>query len=236
MSRIAAVSAFVILLSSSVGSFQTDKPAAPTIETLVAGHVAARGSAAAWNAVTSLQRHQRTAVSVDTAWRRAGGDRRDLLRVDQGSAEYDMFETRAFDGTRGWILGSRDDRWLSADEIQQLREDVAATVELLAAKELELTLSLAGSEMYQGALLWRVVGQFRSGRVLTFMLDAKTHLEVARVLTATAPDGTTREIWTEWGDYKMVNGIRFPHTANGRPVSYEVNKQIADDFFKKPGA
>lgn len=214
---------------------QSPPPAVPRIDDLVAAHLAARGGAAAWTTVTSFVRRQTSgSLTVETAWRRAAAGRPDQMRLDQGSTEYNLYDTRGFDGTAGWTTGSNGPRLLTGAEVQQLREDVAATVELFAAKDLGLTLVLTGPDTYENAAVWRVRASFRSGREMTMLFDAKSWLEVARIRVLTAPDGSTAEIWTTFGDYREVAGLRLPHAMNDTTVTYQINVSLADDHFRRP--
>jgi hypothetical protein len=226
--------AAMILITGTPGAMGQDKPAdPPTAATLLARHVAARGGAAAWEEVTSLSRHQQTAVTVSTTWRRGKDGRPDQYRIAQESTEFEHWDARGYDGARAWLASSIETRPLSAEELQVVREDVAVPVELLAAKALGLKLQVIGPDTVQGKPVWKVSTKFPSGRVVMMFFDMKTWLEVARSRTAWSPDGEAVDVWTIFADYRPVNNILLPHSINGSTTSYAINTPLPDRFFSK---
>jgi hypothetical protein len=218
-----------VVLASQGGS------TAPTVEEVLSAHVAARGGAEAWRVVTSLVRSQTNQqLTVETAWVRAAPGQPDRARMDQNSAEYGIGETRAFDGQTGWMQETAGLRQLSSVEVQELREDAAGMVELLAAKDLGLQVSMAGADSLDGRPVWKLAVNLRSGRKLMLWLDAKTWLEVGRSKVVTAPDGGAVEIWTALGDYRKVSGVELPHAINNSAATYKINVPLAESYFKKP--
>lgn len=164
---------------------------------------------------------------------RAAAGRPDRVRIDQNS-QYRSGETRAFDGVTGWEQGESGLRQLSSAEVQELREDAAGMVELLAVKDLGLQVSMAGADSLDGKPVWKLAVSLRSGRKLTLWLDAKTWLEVGRSKLVATPDGATTEVWTTFGDYRKVNGLQLPYAINDAVATYRINVPIADSYFRKP--
>ncbi|HUR21585.1 MAG TPA: TlpA disulfide reductase family protein, partial [Vicinamibacterales bacterium] len=52
---------------------------------------------------------------------------------------------------------------------------------------------------------------------------------------ATAPDGSSHEFVMPVGDYKNVGGLLLPHHVGTATRSYEVNADIPDQRFQRPG-
>lgn len=209
---------------------------APTVEQILIAHAVARGGADAWRAVTSFVRSQSgPIVTIETTWVRAAAGRTDRVRIDQNS-QYRSGETRAFDGETGWERGDSGLRQLSSAEVQELREDAAGMVELLAVKDLGLQVSMAGADSLRGRPVWKLAVSLRSGRKLTLWIDAQTWLEVGRSRQAATPDGATIEIWTAFGDYRKVDGLELPHTINDATATYKINVAVADSVFSRPGS
>ena len=71
--------------------------------------------------------------------------------------------------------------------------------------------------------------------------DVKTGLQVKEVKTAELPNGNRVQTPTTFGDYKVVNGIKFPHAIGQKmgPMSLnfevkeiKVNEGVSDEDFK----
>ena len=225
----------VILLSVIAVLLTTQDQAAevPTADAVVTRHVAARGGAEAWTDVTTYSRTQATLVNVASTWRRPATGRREGLRVDQSSAEFDHYEVRRFDGLLGTLESSREKRNLSADEVQELREDAAVSVELLAQKDLGIRIEGLDRTLLRGRPVWRLNALLPSGRRLTLFLDVETSLETARRVTVSAPDGSAMELTTRFADYRPVGKLLLPHSVNGAPATYRLNPELTADFFSR---
>jgi zinc protease len=104
-------------------------------------------------------------------------------------------------------------------------------------KKLGVKAELKGIEMIDGKKAYKLVAEYPSGNKKTQYFDAETSLKIREI----EQKGETT-ITNDLGDYKVVNGVKFPHslTVTGaapfplkmETVGLEVNGTFEASMFK----
>jgi hypothetical protein len=237
------VGAFLVaaaLLGHSAGQ-------APTVDDIVAGHVAARGGREALAAVRTLRMTGRALAGPG----REAIVRREIARPDRIRTEFVFQGTTgvyAWDGGAGWRVSPLD----GSLEVEALpAEDAASAAELADIdgplvdwKAKGHTLELAGSTMLPGGAAHELKLTLKSGGVRRVWVDATTSL-VVRLESTRRLRGHEVALETVFGDYRETGGVAFARTietgVRGRPrrlrivvESVEVNPVLDDSRFRMP--
>ena len=216
-----------VLLSAAAGS--------QSVEDVVAQYLEATGGSAKWAALQSLTVASRSPFfSFDSAWKLPN-----RFRFDAWSDQSAETDARAFDGTSGWRLnsmeGSSKPRTMSAQEIAGLKEELDWMLELVDYKTKGHKVTLLGTTMVEGQPAHRLEVTRASGAQVQIFLSTKTGLEIQRTKRATSPDGENVELVLPVGDYRAVGGLLLPHRVGPAVRTYQVNAQIPDSRFSRPG-
>jgi peroxiredoxin len=131
--------------------------------------------------------------------------------------------------------GSDIARLMSDPETLDLLEMGDAFRELIDYKAKGHRVELAGQEPVDGKPAFKLKLTKPSGAVVHIFLDAKTFLELKRVVRARSPEGQDREIVTALSDYRLVGGLMLPHRAGNAVREYRVNAPMDESGFSMPG-
>src|SRR5687767_9297233 len=207
-----------------------------TLEEIINKHVAATGGAEKWKSLQSFAVVSRSEYfSFDLYWKKPN-----RIRIEV-PVEYPEpgLDIRSFDGKTGWRLnpmeGSEVARLMSDQETLDLMEMGDAFRELIDYKTKGHRVELAGQEPVDGKPAHKLKLTKPSGAVVHIFLDAKTFLELKRVLRARSPEGEDREIVTVLSDYRLVGGLMLPHRAGNAVREYRVNAPMDESGFRMPG-
>jgi peroxiredoxin len=209
---------------------------AQTVEEVVARFVAATGGAEKWRSVQSFAVVSRSAAfSFDLYWKKPNRIRIEVpIEGPEGG-----IDIRSFDGTTGWRLspleGAEKPRFMSGAEILDLQEMGDAQRELVDYKTKGHRVELIGKEAVGDSPAYKLKLTKPSGAVVYIFIDAKSFLELKRVINARSPEGEDREIVTAVGDYRPVGGLLLPHRVGSATREYRVNIPMDEGGFKMPG-
>jgi hypothetical protein len=217
------------------------------VEEIVARHLAARGGRERIQALQSVR-------ATGTA--RGSGGRvarvvRESKRPGSIRLEFDfqgVSSIYAHDGTRGWQVTPLQGRF----EPEPLPPEVAAVAvdqvdiegPLLDWRAKGHTVTLLGRETVGGREAFQLEEKLSSGEVRVDFIDTGTYL-LARTDVARTVGG--RRVWLEttFSDYRVVEGLQFPHAiesrARNRPQSVkirietiELDPVLDDAIFRMP--
>jgi len=156
---------------------------------------------------------------------------------------------QAYDGRTAWSvspLPGEPARRMEPEEAREAR--VQADVDLSPLVDSEAkgyTVRLQGREALSGGETWKLLVTGGGGPDRTLYLDTRTHF-VVRAEEKRDLDGETVDFVTEFGDYRTVDGLVYPHRIDvapkGRPEerqrleieSVEVNPPLDDARFSMP--
>lgn len=118
-----------------------------------------------------------------------------------------------FDGENGGSSGMQGKVTLEGEELEAMKERSIMNKEL-KYKELGYTLNLESIEDVNGKEAYKVAITDSKGNVSYDYFDIKSRLKVYTVSTEKGPDGSEIESSSEWGDYREVDGIKYPFTRS----------------------
>jgi outer membrane lipoprotein-sorting protein len=219
----------------------------PTVDEIVARHVAARGGSKKLQSIETLrQKGHATAGPNRTAL-----VTRELKRPARSRFEFKVQGVTAVylsDGTRGWEVspfdGDVDPRQLSGDVVSEAAEQADIEGPFVDWKAKGHQVELAGRETVGGRETYKLKLTLKSGGVRYEYLDAKTFYLV-RTDSTRQVRGRDVRIETTFGDFKKTGGVLFPRlievAAEGRPNrlrvvvdTIELNPPLSDARFELP--
>lgn len=121
-----------------------------------------------------------------------------------------VLQRQVFDGTRGKVTAMGQTRELSGADLEELKMQAVLFPELQLAA-LGFSLELAGIEPVDGKDAYNVRITSATGRVRNEFFCIETGLRLKIQITQETPMGQM-SIITLFGDYKEVQGVKFPHT------------------------
>jgi hypothetical protein len=224
----------VILFAGALISRATlaQSPPPPTLETLVAKNVEAKGGADAIKALQSVRLSGKMLVNEGqieftyTQIKKRPGEVRTELTL-QG-----MTVIQAYDGKEGWKVspfqGRKDPEKMSADDTKSLMEDAEIDGPLVDWKAKGSTVEYIGTEDVDGTMAHKLKVVRKNGDVNFVYLDPDHFLEI-RILTQRVEQGAQVEVETDLGDYEKINGVFIPFSEEaGRKGSPDKQKIIIE--------
>lgn len=200
---------------------------AQTAEELVGKNLAARGGAAALDAIESVKFNgtvifpgdfQLTYEEVRT---KGGG-----VRVDM--ALQGLTLVQGWDGKTGWRInpfeGRKDAERMSDDEARSLADIGSIRGPLQRAATQESTVTYLGREDFDGTDTYKLKVTEKDGDEFVYLLDPDTMLEVKMVETRKIR-GAPQVFEYEFGDYEKVAGVYFPMSVESWTPGQSNNRQ-----------
>jgi outer membrane lipoprotein-sorting protein len=221
--------------------------AGPTVDEIVAKHLAARGGREALAAVKTLRMSGRATAGPG----REAIVRREIARPGKIRTEFVFQGTTgiyAFDGTSGWRVspldGSFDAEPLPDDEAAASAEQADIEGPLVDFKAKGHQVELVGTSTLPGGPAHELKVTLKSGAARRVFVDAATGF-IVRVESIRRVRGHDVTLETDFGDYRKTDGVAFPYSiegnARGRPNrlrivvdSVEVNPKLDESRFKMP--
>jgi outer membrane lipoprotein-sorting protein len=159
-----------------------------------------------------------------------------------------MTGIQAFDGTTGWsvmpFMGKPEPEALPSDMLKEIREQADFDGPFIDYAKKGNKVELLGKDKLEGADVYKLKLTTKDGTVTTIFIDATTFLETKlegkRTMQGQEVDGET-----VFGDYKEVDGLRFPFSIESKVTGMpggqtftvdkvELNPTLADDSFGMP--
>ena len=227
--RIALVSILLVVFLTTVQ--------AQTVDEIVGKFVTATGGAEKWKGLQTLVVISRSpAFSFDLYWKKPNRIR---IEVPVEVPEPGL-DIRSFDGTTAWRLsaleGADKPRGMSESETLDLLEMGDAYRELIDYKAKGYTVELQGKESVNNSPAHKLKVTKPSGASVFIYIDAKSFLEVQRVIHTRSPEGEDRTLVTMVSDYRPVGGLLLPHRIGSAVREYKVNIPMEEGGFKMPGS
>jgi outer membrane lipoprotein-sorting protein len=220
---------------------------AQTADEIIAKNIAARGGMDKLKAVNTL----RTEVSFSQGPFRATvvqeNKRPDMMRTNfliQG-----MTQITSYDGSTGWQVspfqGRKDPELLGEDELKPLVESADFDGPLVDYKSKGNTVEYLGHDEVDGDDAYKLKATLKNGDIFYYYYDPDTYMEIQRE-SQTFVRGAMRELVSQFGSYKAVNGVMYPFSVETWPKSnpssktkitvqkLETNLPIPDSEFKMP--
>ena len=186
--------------------------AAQTAPDLVAKNLAARGGAAAFDALQAVQFDGTLIFPGDfklvyKETRAAPGG----VRID--AALQGLTLVQAHDGNAGWRInpfeGRKDAERMSDDEARSIADTGSLRGPLLDAARDGSTVTYLGREDFDGTDAYKLKVEQKDGDTFVYLLDPDSMLEIKMVETRKVR-GAQKVFEYEFGDYEKIAGVYFP--------------------------
>jgi outer membrane lipoprotein-sorting protein len=242
-----ALAALGAILSAPVTSAQSAAPpaAAPSLDSIVAKNIQAKGGETKLKAVQSMRMNGRVTIqgmdmNMSIMTKRPNMMRHEMVFQDKKIVQ-------AFDGTTAWsinpLTGSEAPQELTGPQADITKDQADFDGPLMDWKAKGHTLEFVGTEEVGGAKAHKLRLTRKSGQVQYMYLDAESGIDLKT--TVQVPQGaTTMTVETEMADYRPVDGIMMPHalktSINGTPTGsivvekIELNVPVEEALFKMP--
>lgn len=130
-----------------------------------------------------------------------------------------------YDGTQGFQSSMGQTQALEGVELGDVKEQAMICKEA-SYKTAGYKLMLKGIEEVNGSNAFIVEVERPDGKKITEFYDSKTSLKIREVSAGTGMDGNPSVETVDMSDYKVVNGVKIPHTMTVSgvfPVPFKVN-------------
>jgi len=220
----------------------------PSVDDLVAKHVAAMGGSDKLRAIKTVKMTATGAASnglevpITVYLKRPG-----MMRTESNVQGQSIVQ--AFDGKKSWsinpLMGSGEPEYGGEQESRNARERAISLIEghLVDYKEKGNTVEVQGQQDVEGTQAYKVKITTSGGSIIWEYLDAKTYLDVKTVVR-TFQGSQDVEVTSYPTNYKPVAGIMMAHQVDQRigelPVmkmtvqKIEVNVPLDDAIFQLP--
>ena len=208
--------------------FSAGTPAvAQTADALVAQNLAARGGAAAFDAIEAVKFDGTVIFPGDFQLRY------EEVRTKAGDVRVDMALqgltlVQGWDGKSGWRVnpfeGRKDAERMSDDEARSLADTGSIRGPLQRAAAQGSTVTYLGREDFDGTNTYKLKVAEKDGDEFVYLLDPDTMLEVKMVETRKIR-GAPQVFEYEFGDYEKVAGVYFPMSVESWTPSQDNNRQ-----------
>ncbi|HEX4826184.1 MAG TPA: hypothetical protein VFV19_17930 [Candidatus Polarisedimenticolaceae bacterium] len=237
----------ILAIALLAAAASTPAPAAPTVDTIVAGYVASRGGLAKIRSIQTLRQQGHATAGPG----RNAVVMRELKRPGKTRFEFTLQGITAVfasDGTRGWQVspfqGDVDAHALPPEAVAEAVEQADIEGPLVDWKAKGHKVELAATEPVDGRPAYKLKVTLKSGDIRYDYIDTKTS-RLVRTDSTRQLRGSPVAIVTTFGDFKMTGGALFPGhvevAAEGRPNhlvldvdKVEINPPIADSRFTVP--
>lgn len=222
---------------------------AQTVDEIIAKHIAAQGGLAKLKALQSIRMTGNFESGDMQAAFTQVFKRPMKMRLDLSVQGLTM--TQAYDGQRGWqvvpFTGKKDPEPMTGDELKNAQDQADIDGPLVDYKSKGNTVELIGKEKVADKDSYHLKVMLKNGSERDLYLDATTYLGLKTSAKATMR-GTEVELESMLGDYRDVNGLKFPfsieqHQTGGEGPSQkitftkiELDPPLQDSIFKMPAA
>ncbi len=210
-------------------------PEGVTAQTVLSDYLAALGGLDKLNAITSVTIKMEAAIQGMTLELEMNNKAPNKLKMTNKMMGNVMQES-IFNGSKGTQSQMGQSSPMDSTTLQDMHVDGYIFPER-KYNELGVTTELKGIEVVDGKKAYKIIVTYPSGTKKTHYFDLETSLKIREIETQ---GGVT--VTNDIGDYKDVDGIKFPHSTNINgaapfPIKMEtksvtVNAQMSDDLFK----
>ncbi|MGL4542363.1 MAG: hypothetical protein ACRCUI_07630 [Polymorphobacter sp.] len=218
----AGASALAILLAGGAAP-----GLAQTANELVAKNLAARGGAAAFDAIDSVKFDGMVIFPGDFQLKY------EEVRTKKGDVRVDMALqgltlVQAYDGKSGWRInpfeGRKDAERMSDDDARSLADTGSLRGPLLNAAAQGATVTYLGREDFDGTNAYKLKVAEKDGDEFVYLLDPDSMLEV-KMTEQRKVRGAPQTFEYEFGDYEKVAGVYFPMSIESWSPGQGNNRQ-----------
>lgn len=206
-------------------------PVPPSLDQVLARHIAARGGMTKIKAIQSLKSSGHIEIGPMVLELTIENPRR-AFRSD--TSMQGVTKTEAFDGGHGWIIDpftkgpAAKAESMSGDQLKQMVLQIDFDGPLVDYRRKGNRVALMGMQQAHGRDAYALKVSLKDGDELTSFIDAKTFMEI-EVINNAVSQGKTVEVETTLGDYRAVNGVMLPFSLDIRPKGQPQGMKILLD-------
>lgn len=202
---------------------------AQTVDEVVARHVAARGGEQKLQAIETMKITRTvgtpfTRVNVVIYRKRPG-----FSRTEQGPAGQPAV-ARGINPEAVWDPGPGGKVTIRPEPHAAVARDVDGDFDgdlLVGWKAKGHTVALAGKDTVGGVETWKLDVTTKAGARRTIYLDAATYLDRQHSGVNTLPNGRTQDFVMVFGNWKDVDGVKFPFDIDEERVDGQITQSFA---------
>lgn len=220
---------------------QTAVPPGMTAEKVIEDYVNAIGGAKQIATLKDVQMAMKLdipgAPPIEMTIQQKGGNKLAVAMTMMGQ----VVNNRVYNGKKAVESGMGGERVLEGEDLEDVKEQALFCKEMLY-QSAGYKLTLKGIESTNGKNAYVVEVERPDGKKTTEFYDVASSLKVREVSSSVGPDGSAATITTDFGDYKVVSGVQFPHTTTisgafpvpmkGAVSEIKVNAGIPDSAFE----
>ncbi len=215
-------------------------PAGVTAETVIADYVNAIGGTKNLAALKDVQFEMSLVTpmgNLGMSMRQKGGTKVAQTISMQGN----VVSNRVYNGEKAVESGMGGQREMEGEELTDMQEQALFCKEAAyIASGAKLTLK--GVEVVEGKKAYVVEVERPDGKKTTEYYDMASSLKIREISSSEGPDGAPATVINDFGDYKAVKGVLFPHSITisgvfpvpmkGTVTTLKVNEGIEDAAFE----
>jgi zinc protease len=129
-------------------------------------------------------------------------------------------QKQVFDGEKGGSSGMQGKKALEGEELESMKDEAVMNKEL-KYKSLGYALELQSIEDVNGKDAYKIAITDPKGNIRYDYFDIESNFKVYTSSTEKGPDGSEIETFSEFSDYRDVNGIKYPY-ARSRSMGPQV--------------
>lgn len=215
----------------------TPAPAGVTAQTVLDAYIKAIGGKKALDKVKDLKRVYTTSVQGMEATLTEYNKAPDKYGMDMKVGAM-LVQQIAYDGKRAMLKGMMGEKELEDMQLDDVKRSAYIFPELHYA-EMQQVAQLMGVVDVDGVKAYRVNVKTLPGGQFDDYYDVATGLKLRRKEHQAQENGATAQVITDYGDYKPVAGVLFPHTLEQggamemtlKATEISVNKGVSTAVF-----
>lgn len=188
--------------------FKKPIPAGVTAQTVIDGYLKAIGGKDKLMSVTTIVQEMGTSFQGMDMMMTMKQKNPNMLAVDMNIAGMGSVFKQVFDSETGYMEQQGQKRDMPAEMIDGLKAKKGLFPELFYS---DSKLTLTGIEPVEGKDAYVVVVENAKGDKVTNYYDVASGLKVKKAETSKGPGGQESVQETSYGDYKDVDGVKFPY-------------------------
>jgi hypothetical protein len=239
-----------LIAAALVAVLTQPAPAAPSVDHIVARHIEARGGYEKLKAVQTIRMTRTVATAFSdlrvVVYRKRPG----LYRLEQGPLNGSApLVPRVVNAEGAWDTGAGGKVSMRSPALAAEARDLDADFDglLVDWQQKGHAVTLDGIEQLPSGRTYKLRVKTKGGAERTIYLDADTYLERRHAGVLNLPDGRRFDVVIDFGNYRDVGGVQFPHDiteerTGKEPVQslvtytehIEINVPIDDALFAPP--
>lgn len=229
----------VKLLAMAFAALLFTNTQAQTVDEVINSHITAMGGKEKLESLKSVRMTgsmstQGIDISMTMTRSHMAGFRLDMDIM--GSSNYQMMNA-----TEGWVfmpvMGMTEPKKMEDDQYKSASSQLDIQGALLNYKDKGTTVELVGKEKVENAEAYKLKLTMKSGKVVTYFLDAKTYFLI-KTSSKQNVQGEEMDMETTFADFKQnADGYWFPYSTTSMQGTItfdkiETNIKVEDTLFK----